>query len=192
MLERICSRWSGCKQCVLHLARTTVVVGEGAAPAKLMMIGEGPGAEEDRTGRPFVGPAGQLLRNSAVKAGIDMAQTYITNIVACRPPENRTPMPDEIEECKPRLDALVAVVQPRAILLLGGTALTVIMAKSGITKHRGKWAETRWLWRGVWTQIPTTATFHPAGLLPGRLRSPEDMALFMADLGAAAERANQA
>lgn len=186
LVQRIQDSWDDCQRCVLsRMGRRNVVIGEGPVPANLMLIGEGPGSSEDKAGRPFVGESGQLMRQLALDVGVDLGLAYISNLVACRPPNNRVPMPDEIENCKPRLDALVAVVNPKVVVLVGGTVLMAILGKSGITRHRGKWVESSWTWKGQSRIIPTMPVLHPAGLLPGRLRSDKDLELLQSDLLAA-------
>lgn len=167
-LVTIADRWIDCDRCVLAPLRTNVVVGQGKIRAPLFFIGEAPGETEDEKGIPFVGASGKLLRAETREAGIRLEDVYITNLIGCRPPDNRTPMPDEIHACRPRLDALVHVVRPKAILLLGSTALEAISGKKGITRSRGQWFMTKWMWRKVPREIPTLATFHPAAILRDR------------------------
>ena len=129
-----------------------------------MIVGEGPGAEEDRQGLPFVGRAGQLLtqmiENTASKEGIAIsrADVYICNVVKCRPPENRTPEPDEMEICGQFLARQLAVIQPKAICALGSTAAKALLGtKVGVTKLRGQWQK--------WRDTPLMVTYHPSYLL---------------------------
>lgn len=189
VLERIARAWQGCDKCVLSgCGRQNIVIGNGSELSGLMIVGEAPGADEDAQGVPFVGPSGKLLRKVANDVGIEIGdEAYITNIVACRPPQNRVPMPDEIEACRPRLEALVNAVKPNAILVLGGTALTSVIGKQGITRQRGKWFDTKWKWRRKDTVIPAIATFHPAAVL--RSQKSEQKQQFEADLVAAYHRA---
>lgn len=179
-MQRLTETWQACRRCTLHTGRTKVVIGSGPVPARVMLIGEGPGADEDASGLPFQGRAGQKLRELADIAGVDLDSAYITNIVACRPPQNRVPMFDEIEACRPRLDGLFRVVQPAVIILVGGTAMTSLTGEQGITRKRGKWLEVLWTWKGAKNTIPAIPTWHPSGLL----RSPdkEHEAQLIADL----------
>jgi DNA polymerase len=146
-----------CRNCKLRAGCQQVVFGEGQPG--LMVIGEGPGAEEDRLGRPFVGTAGQLLDKILAAGGFDRkVNAYITNIVKCRPPSNRIPSADESAACLPYLQAQIQILQPQIILLLGATALRYALNRSeGITKVRGKWREHE--------GILYMPTFHPAALL---------------------------
>jgi DNA polymerase len=149
---------AACERCRLCQARTQVVPGEGNPHARLLLIGEGPGREEDRLGRPFVGAAGQLLDKMLAAIGLARDAVYIANVVKCRPPENRTPVADEVAACLPHLRAQTALIRPRVIVLLGATALRAVLGDSArITRDRGKWVERK----GVW-MMPT---FHPAALL---------------------------
>ncbi len=153
-----------CKRCKLHEARTQVVFGVGNPEAKLVFVGEGPGADEDAQGIPFVGRAGQLLtqmiEGTAKREGIPLLRkdVYICNVVKCRPPGNRTPEPDEMEACSPFLFRQLEAIRPKAICALGGTAAKGLLKRSeGVTKMRGKWYD----WRG----IPVMVTYHPSYLL---------------------------
>jgi len=133
-----------CQKCELAPTRTNVVVGSGNVPSKLMIIGEGPGEQEDLQAVPFVGKAGQLLTKILESVGIDRdADAYIANTVKCRPPKNRTPHPSEIEACKPYLIRQIQLVQPKVLVLLGAPALkTILEEKLSITKVRGQWYKT--------------------------------------------------
>lgn len=149
----------GCRRCPLREGCQQVVFGCGMVNAKLMVIGEGPGADEDRLGEPFVGAAGQLL-DRILEAGAFSRQrnVYITNVVKCRPPNNRTPFPEEREACMPILRAQFRRIRPPIVLLLGATAVQAIISpKIGITRVRGQWQEKG----GVWFM----PTYHPAALL---------------------------
>jgi DNA polymerase len=141
-----------------------------------MLVGEGPGAEEDLQGRPFVGPAGQLLDRALAAAGAPRKTVYIANVVKCRPPGNRVPRPEEAGACLPWLRRQVEIVRPKVLLLLGATALLYLAGLEGITRHRGKWAE-------AWG-IPAMPTYHPAALL----RDPSKKRPFWRDLLAAVDR----
>jgi DNA polymerase len=153
-----------CKRCRLHIARKKIVFGSGNPEAKLVFVGEGPGADEDESGLPFVGRAGQLLtqmiEGTASKEGIPLkrADVYICNVVKCRPPENRTPEPDEMEICGQFLYRQLRTIQPKAICALGSTAAKALVGgKDGVMKLRGKWHK--------WNDIPLMITYHPSYLL---------------------------
>ena len=148
----------GCTCCPLWEKRTFVVPGEGDLHARLMLIGEGPGAQEDATGRPFVGAAGQLLDKMLAAIGLAREQVYIANIVKCRPPQNRVPAPDEAQACLGHLRAQVALIRPQVIVCLGATSARYVIGEDcRITRDRGQWIERK----GVWIM----PTFHPAALL---------------------------
>jgi DNA polymerase len=153
-----------CTRCRLCKERKKIVFGDGSARARLVFVGEGPGADEDEQGIPFVGRAGQLLtqmiEGTASKEGIPLkrADVYICNVVKCRPPENRTPEPDEMEICGQFLFRQLSVIKPKAICALGSTAAKALLGgKDGVTKLRGKWHK--------WNDIPLMVTFHPSYLL---------------------------
>ena len=187
MVQRLTTNWEACTRCVLHRARAKVVIGAGPVPARVMLVGEAPGADEDVLGLPFQGRAGQKLRELADLAGVDLETAYITNIVACRPPGNRVPLFDEIDGCRPRLDALFKLVNPSVIVLVGGTAMTSLTGEQGITKKRGKWLKVKCSWKGMASEIPAIATWHPSGLL--RTPDAEHEAQLVADLVEAFGRA---
>jgi DNA polymerase len=129
----------GCTRCPLAATRTQVVFGVGDEHADLMFIGEGPGADEDRVGEPFVGRAGKLLTSLIEDIGLTRADVYIANVVKCRPPGNRDPLPAEIDACHPYLAAQVAFIEPKVIVTLGNFATKLILeTKTGITKLRGQ------------------------------------------------------
>ena len=147
-----------CEKCALCRGRMNTVVGEGDPNADLMFIGEGPGADEDRLGRPFVGRSGELLTKMIHAIGLERSEVYICNIVKCRPPGNRDPLPEEAEACLPYLRAQVALVRPKAIALLGRVACRYTLREAvSVTRDHGRWFERK----GVW-MMPT---FHPAALL---------------------------
>ena len=147
-----------CQKCPLRAGCNRVVPGEGNPCADIMLIGEGPGADEDKTGRPFVGRAGQLLTKMVHSIGMERTDMYICNVVKCRPPANRTPALDEIAACKPFLRAQVALVRPKIIVLLGGTAARATLDEGfRVTRDRGKWVYRK----GVWMM----GTYHPSALL---------------------------
>ncbi len=169
-----------CRRCRLCEQRSKVVFGVGDPRAPVMFVGEGPGADEDRIGEPFVGRAGQLLDKILAAMGLARGQVYIGNIVKCRPPENRAPLPDEAATCTPFLAAQIAIIKPQVIVALGKVALEGLIAQEvpGITRVRGQWFD----YRG----IPVLATFHPAYLLrnPNAKRPVwEDMLAVLARIG---------
>jgi uracil-DNA glycosylase family 4 len=122
MLADVAQEILTCQRCALGGSRTVAVPGEGPVNAAVMFIGEGPGGQEDRSGRPFVGAAGQLLDRLLLRAGLQRPDVYITNIVKCRPPANRDPLPGEVSACRPYLEAQIALISPRVICLLGKPA----------------------------------------------------------------------
>jgi DNA polymerase len=163
-LLKIVEDMGDCKRCRLHEARNRIVFGSGSETARLVFVGEGPGADEDAQGLPFVGRAGQLLTQmidgTAKKEGIPIQRpdVYICNVVKCRPPENRTPQPDEMETCGAFLFRQLQVLKPKAICALGSTAAKAILGtKDGVTRLRGKWHK--------WHDIPVMVTYHPSYLL---------------------------
>lgn len=153
-----------CRRCSLCQQRNKIVFGSGNEQARLVFVGEGPGADEDAQGLPFVGRAGQLLTqmidNTASKEGIPIRRenVYIANVVKCRPPENRTPLPDEMEICGEFLFRQLLAINPKAICALGSTAAKALLAtKDGVTRLRGNWHK--------WRDIPVMVTYHPSYLL---------------------------
>ncbi len=135
MLEEIAEQIRVCTKCVLAQSRTNAVPGEGSAEAQIMFIGEAPGKAEDSQGRPFVGPAGRLLNELLLEAGLRRPDIFITNIVKCRPPQNRDPQPDEVRACRPYLDGQIAALNPQVICLLGRPATqTLLDPKAAISK----------------------------------------------------------
>lgn len=157
-LDAVRTELGDCTRCALSGGRQNIVFGVGDPAAALMFVGEAPGADEDRTGEPFVGAAGQLLTKMIEAMGFLRGDVYICNIVKCRPPENRNPEPDEIAACEPFLKAQVAAVQPRMIVCLGKLAAqTLLRSESPISKLRGTLA--------AYEGIPLMPTFHPAFLL---------------------------
>lgn len=153
-----------CRRCRLCEQRSKIVFGSGNPRAKLVFVGEGPGADEDAQGLPFVGRAGQLLtqmiEGTASKEGIPIlrADVYICNVVKCRPPENRTPQPDEMEICGQFLFRQLMTIEPRAICALGSTAAKALLnTKDGVMRLRGHWHK--------WREIPVMVTYHPSYLL---------------------------
>ncbi len=148
-----------CTRCRLHEQRTQTVFARGTGSSGLCFIGEGPGADEDAQGFPFVGKAGQLLDKMISAMGLSRDDVYVCNIVKCRPPNNRKPAPDEMATCQPYLERQLELLQPEVMVALGATAVEGLLGiTEGITRMRGKWK----LYRG---SIPVMPTFHPAYLL---------------------------
>ena len=160
-LDALAEEASGCTRCALAGGRTQVVFGSGAPNADLMFVGEGPGAEEDRQGLPFVGRSGQLLdRLLSQELGLDRSACYITNVVKCRPPENRDPKPDEIAACRPFLEKQLESVDPKVVVTLGNFASKLLLDTDvGITRLRGQSYE--------FSGRHLVPTFHPAAALRG-------------------------
>ena len=157
--ERLLSEIEACRACPLREGCSRTVPGEGDRSARLMFIGEGPGADEDRLGRPFVGRAGQLLTRMIEAIGMTREEVYICNVVKCRPPQNRTPTDEEAAACRPFLQRQMEGVRPRLIVLLGSTAGRCLLGESfhGVRADRGKW-----FFRGGSWILPT---YHPSALL---------------------------
>jgi len=157
-LEKIREDLGDCTRCPLHKGRLKIVFGEGHPRASLMFVGEGPGADEDRQGRPFVGRAGQLLTKMIQAMGLDRSEVYIANVVKCRPPENRDPLPEEIATCFPFLEAQITAVAPRIIVALGRVAAgTLLGVKSSLSDLRGRFHDRK--------GVPVIPTYHPSFLL---------------------------
>ena len=158
-LERLRTEELGdCRRCKLCSSRRNIVFGTGDAAARLMFVGEGPGHDEDVQGLPFVGKAGQLLNQIIQAMGFRREQVYIANVVKCRPPDNRTPQPDETAACTPFLFSQIDIIRPRVLVALGSPAAQALLETSaGITKIRGTFRTFR--------SIPVMPTFHPAYLL---------------------------
>ena len=171
-LERLEKEAKECCRCRLCKTRTNVVFGEGDPQTNLMFVGEAPGEQEDLQGRPFVGRAGQLLTRFLNLYGVKRERVYITNVVKCRPPDNRNPAPDEISACYPFLEKQIEFISPKVILCLGAFAARTILnlpEKTPISKIRGKEQKVRFGDREIYV-IPT---FHPAYLLRNRRGEPE-------------------
>jgi uracil-DNA glycosylase len=171
--SELAAKVSGCTRCGLHQSRTQTVFGVGRRDARLFVIGEAPGADEDRQGEPFVGRAGQLLNQMLRAIGLPRSEVYIANILKCRPPGNRDPQPDEAASCTPYLAQQIALVQPRALLAVGRIAAQwLLQTDTPIGRLRGRvvgYGERN---------IPLVVTYHPAYLL----RSPLDKAKAWTDL----------
>ena len=158
VLEELEEEVKKCNKCDLCKNRTNVVFGEGNKKADIMFIGEGPGADEDAEGVPFVGKAGKLMNQAFIGLGINRENVYIANIVKCRPPNNRVPTKEEVDCCLNYLRNQVLLINPKIIVLLGNTALKNILGTQySITSSRGKWIEKK--------NIKYMPTFHPAALL---------------------------
>ena len=168
-----------CTRCKLHKGRNKLVFGDGSPKAQLVFVGEGPGADEDAQGLPFVGRAGKLLTQMIEAMGLQRKDVYICNVVKCRPPENRTPEPDEVKTCSPYLLRQIDVINPKVIVCLGAVAAkTLLETTRGISQYRGEWQE----WRGR----KLLATYHPAYLLrnpPAKADVWKDLQKVMAELG---------
>lgn len=173
-----------CRRCGLAATRNRIVFGDGNPKADLLFIGEGPGQEEDRRGLPFVGRAGELLTQMIEKGlGIARADVYICNIVKCRPPNNRTPHPDEVAACRRFLDGQIAAIRPKVIVALGKPAASLLLDRDvAITRERGTWRK----YRG----IPLMPTLHPAYIL--RQYTPENRRHVWEDLKAAHAKCSEA
>jgi uracil-DNA glycosylase len=157
-LEELNKLICNCTKCVLHKGRNNFVFGSGNPNAKVMVIGEGPGAEEDKQGLPFVGRAGKLLTDILKAIKFSREEVYIGNIVKCRPPDNRTPVPDEMDTCLPYLSKQIDLIKPKMILCLGLTAAKgLLKKKDSLTKLRGQVFD--------YSGIKVMVTFHPAALL---------------------------
>ncbi len=167
-LEELKNTCSTCTACKLCSTRTQVVFGVGNPQARLMLIGEGPGQEEDRTGKPFVGQAGQLLDQILGAVGIAREEVYIANVVKCRPPNNRNPEPDEIIACEDWLLEQIRLIKPQIIITLGNVPTQWALGTTlGITKTRGTWTE----FKRLSAPIPLLPMFHPAYLLRNAVRT---------------------
>jgi DNA polymerase len=173
-LQELAAEAATCTRCRLSQGRTQVVFGVGNPAAEVMFIGEGPGYHEDKQGEPFVGAAGQLLTRLLGEIGLAREDVYITNVVRCRPPGNRDPLPDEIEACRRYLDGTVDNVRPRVVVTLGNFASRVILDRPlSISKVRGQRFTV-----GGRTVIPT---FHPAAVLHGGGEAGSQMAALRSD-----------
>ncbi|HEU4606278.1 MAG TPA: uracil-DNA glycosylase [Nitrososphaera sp.] len=156
-LEKIAAEVRGCPLCKLARTRKNAVPGEGQLAARIMFVGEAPGRSEDEKGRPFVGAAGRILNDLLQKAGIERSQVFITNVVKCRPPNNRVPEEDEAAACRPYLDRQIALIKPKVICILGRTAYASLLGGSSITTNRGKIVEK--------AGQKYFLTFHPAAAI---------------------------
>lgn len=162
-LRRECA---ACRGCPLGDTRTRLVFGVGSETAEVLFVGEGPGEQEDLQGEPFVGPAGKLLDDMLRMIGLDRQRVYIANIVKCRPPRNRDPLPDEQAACRPWLERQIALLQPKLVVCLGRIAATALIdPRFRITQEHGVWFE-----RGG---LRLMATYHPSALLRDMSKRPE-------------------
>ncbi len=181
-LEEIREELGDCRRCKLCSGRKKLVFGVGSPRARLVFVGEGPGAEEDAQGLPFVGPAGQLLTKMIAAMGLKREDVYICNVVKCRPPGNRNPEPDEISACEPFLRAQLRSIGPEVVVALGKfAAQTLLRDNTPITRLRGQWR--------TYEGMRLMPTFHPAYLLrnpPEKKPCWEDLKAVMAVLGQAA------
>jgi len=179
-LDAVAEHITGCTSCPLCQERTNTVPGEGNGDApEIMFIGEGPGADEDALGRPFVGKAGQLLDKIIVAMGYERKDVFIANVVKCRPPNNRKPLPEEMEMCLPYLRGQIKLIKPKIIVGLGATAMEGLLGrKVAITRLRGTWQE--------YEGIRLMPTFHPSYLLREASKKKDvwqDLQLVLKDLG---------
>jgi DNA polymerase len=158
LLAAVRAELGDCRRCKLCERRRELVFGEGDPDARVVFVGEGPGEDEDKSGRPFVGRAGELLTKMIEAVGWRREDVYICNIVKCRPPQNRDPAPEEVATCQPFLERQLRAIAPRAIVTLGKPAASALLGRPvAITKLRGHWLE--------WQGIPLMPTYHPAYLL---------------------------
>ena len=178
-LEEIREEIGDCTRCPLHEGRTNLVFGDGNPKAKLVFVGEGPGRDEDMQGKPFVGRSGQLLTRMIEAMGLKREEVYICNVVKCRPPNNRTPEPDEMSTCEQFLFKQIRSIQPEVIVCLGATAAkSILKTKNSLTSLRGKFH--------IYSGSKLMVTYHPAALLRNpHFKKPawEDMQSVMKELG---------
>ena len=176
-LEVVRQALGDCTRCPLHKGRTKLVFGEGNPNARLLFIGEGPGYHEDQQGRPFVGASGELLTKIIAAMSLSREEVYIANIVKCRPPNNRDPLPNEVMACEPFLQQQILVIKPEVIVTIGRVPTHALLrTKGSITRMRGQWQD----YRGV----PVMPTLHPAYLL----RQPQAKRHVWADMKAVMQR----
>ena len=155
---------NGCEQCELSRDRQNAVSGEGSLTAEIMFIGEGPGQQEDRNGRPFVGPAGHLLDEMLAAIGLKRPDVYIANMLKCRPPRNRDPLPSELDSCTPFLDRQIEIVAPSVIVALGRFSFSKFFPGESISRARGR--PRRWRDIVVFPMYHPAAALHNPGLKP--------------------------
>lgn len=184
-LDEVALDASTCTRCRLSAGRTQVVFGDGTGRSGIMFIGEGPGFHEDKQGLPFVGAAGQLLNRLLGEIGLSREDVYICNVIKCRPPGNRDPLPDEIESCAPWLEEQIRLVNPRVIVTLGNFATRVILDRPvSISRVRGQKQIV-----GGRVVIPT---FHPAAILRGGGDASVQMGNIRSDFAAIVEALKEA
>jgi len=171
-LQRVREELGDCRRCSLCQGRRTLVFGVGNPEADLVVMGEAPGDLEDRQGEPFVGPSGQMLDKMLQHVlGLERSESYLLNLVKCRPPKNRHPLPDEVEACRPFLEAQLQAIRPKLVLVLGAVAYQALFrTDTAISGVRGRWQD--------YQGIPVMPTFHPAYLL----RNPAEKRHTFADL----------
>ncbi|ADI32234.1 type-4 uracil-DNA glycosylase [Staphylothermus hellenicus] len=165
-LARLAEEIKKCRKCTLYLSRKNAVPGEGPCNADVMFVGEAPGSKEDETGRPFVGAAGKLLMQLLELIGLKRSDVYITNVVKCRPPNNRDPTPEEIEACSPYLIRQIKIIKPKIIVALGRHSARFLFSRAGL-----KWSNMRRMHGKVFSaridgvEVKIMATYHPAAAL---------------------------
>ncbi len=165
-MEELCGRCSGCNACALGKTRTRLVFGDGNPEARVMLVGEGPGEQEDIQGLPFVGRAGRLLDDMLKMIDLDRSRVYIANIVKCRPPHNRDPLPEEREACSPWLRQQIDIVDPEIIICLGRIAATSLISEDfRITRQHGQWFDV--------DGRRCLAIYHPSALLRDLTKRPD-------------------
>jgi len=163
-----------CRRCRLHTSRTQIVFGDGSAAARLVFVGEAPGFEEDRQGRPFVGRAGQLLNKTLAQIHLKREDVYIANVIKHRPPENRDPLPEELSACRPYLLQQIQIIEPKIIVTLGRFSMMLFLPDAKISRDHGR---PRWVvWQGK--KVLVVPLFHPAAAL----RNPAVMRDFNTDM----------
>ncbi len=165
-MDELCGRCSGCNACALGKTRTRLVFGDGNPEARVMLVGEGPGEQEDIQGLPFVGRAGRLLDDMLKMIDLDRSRVYIANIVKCRPPHNRDPLPEEREACSPWLRQQIDIVDPEIIICLGRIAATSLISEDfRITRQHGQWFDV--------DGRRCLAIYHPSALLRDLTKRPD-------------------
>lgn len=191
-INKLIAKWRNCTKCELCEQRKQIVFYRGSLDARVVAIGEAPGSEEDKSGEPFVGLSGKRFDKLRKRAGLKSSQILICNSIGCHPPGNRNPSLEEFWACKSRLYAMISIVKPKALLLLGGVALGLLVKgrKEGITKDRGKILNVEFAWKNKLQKYHAVPTFHPAFLL--RNRKPELEQLVISDIRKVMELAQDA